>query len=74
LGAGRTKVGDPVDHAVGVVVLTQRGEPVREGQPVLELRHRRGRGLEDAIALCRAAIAIADVPPPRTPLVLAEVR
>jgi pyrimidine-nucleoside phosphorylase/thymidine phosphorylase len=74
LGAGRTRVGDPIDHTVGVVVLAQRGEAVREGQPVLEIRHRAGAGLPEAVALCQGAIVIADAPPPPPPLVLAEVR
>jgi pyrimidine-nucleoside phosphorylase len=74
LGAGRTKVGDPVDHAVGVVVQVQRGELVREGQPVLELCHRGGRGLPDALAVCRAALVIGESAPAQRPAVQAEVR
>jgi pyrimidine-nucleoside phosphorylase len=74
LGAGRAKVGDSVDHAVGVVVQVQRGELVREGQPVLELCHRGGRGLPDALAVCRAALAIGESAPAPRPAVQAEVR
>jgi len=74
LGAGRTKVDDPVDHAVGVIVRIQPGEPVREGQPVLELCHRGGRGLEAALAACRAALAIGESAPAPRPAVQAEVR
>ena len=46
LGAGRSKVGEPVDHGVGAVTLAHVGEQVREGQPMIELHHRGGRGLE----------------------------
>src|SRR5215212_6668914 len=46
LGAGRSKVGEPVDHGVGVVTHVSRGERIEEGEPLLELRHRGGRGLE----------------------------
>jgi pyrimidine-nucleoside phosphorylase len=74
LGAGRTRVGDAVDHAVGVLVLAQEGERVHEGQPVLELCHRGGRGLEEALGLCRAAVAVADAGSARSTTVLAEVR
>ena len=74
LGAGRTKVGDPVDHGVGVILRVQRGEEVQEGQALLELRHRKARGLGEALELCRAAITIGDVPPPPRPKVLGEVR
>jgi thymidine phosphorylase len=74
LGAGRATVTDVVDSGVGILVLARPGDEVREGQPLLELRHRDGRGLDAALAFCREAIAIADAPPPVRPKVLAEVR
>jgi pyrimidine-nucleoside phosphorylase/thymidine phosphorylase len=64
LGAGRARAGDGVDHAVGIDVLAPRGERVVEGQPLLALHHRDGRGLEAALDLCRHAIEIGDEPPP----------
>ncbi|KAK7007718.1 hypothetical protein SK128_005942, partial [Halocaridina rubra] len=39
LGAGRKKVGDPVNHAVGIVLLKVVGERVREGEAWAELHH-----------------------------------
>jgi pyrimidine-nucleoside phosphorylase/thymidine phosphorylase len=60
LGAGRSKVGDPVDHAVGLRMLAARGERVERGQPIVELHHRGGHGLEAARRLCREAIHIAE--------------
>ena len=74
LGAGRTTVGESVDHAVGVVVLAKPGDRVSEGQPVIELHHRDGRGLDTALDLCRAGISIGDAPPVRRDKVLGEVR
>ena len=74
LGAGRARVGEPVDHGVGVVTRVSRGDRIQEGEPLLELRHRGGRGLEVAIKLCRSAIRIADDPPTRRDKVLGEVR
>ena len=73
LGAGRSTVGDAIDHGVGVVVLAKPGDRVTRGQPLVELHHR-GRGVEDALEFCRAAIAIDDEPPPRREKVLGEVR
>jgi pyrimidine-nucleoside phosphorylase len=74
LGAGRSAVGDPVDHAVGIVTLVKPGERVERGQPVLELHHRDGRGLNAALALCDDALSIGDeAPVPRAKL-LGEVR
>ncbi len=74
LGAGRLKVGDPVDHAVGLVTKVALGAHVVAGEPLIELHHRGGRGLERAIELCRAAVTIADEPQPARDKVLGEVR
>jgi pyrimidine-nucleoside phosphorylase len=74
LGAGRLKVGDPVDHAVGLVVKATRGARVVAGQPLVELHHRGGRGLRSAVELCRAAVTISDEPPSHRDKVLGEVR
>src|SRR5678809_1647958 len=63
LGAGRSKVGEPVDHGVGAVTLAHVGDEVREGEPLIELHHRGGRGLDEALILSRGAIAINDHAP-----------
>jgi pyrimidine-nucleoside phosphorylase/thymidine phosphorylase len=74
LGAGRSAVGDPVDHAVGIVTLVKPGDRVERGQPLLELHHRDGRGLGAALVLCGESISIGDeAPVPRAKL-LGEVR
>jgi pyrimidine-nucleoside phosphorylase len=74
LGAGRTKVGEPIDHAVGVILLEKPGARVERGQPLIEIHHRDGRGVNAALALCSDAITIADEPAPRRPVVLGDVR
>jgi pyrimidine-nucleoside phosphorylase len=74
LGAGRTKVGEPIDHAVGVVIEAKPGTQIERGDPIIEIHHRDGRGLNAALALCSDAIAIADEPPPYQPAILGEVR
>jgi pyrimidine-nucleoside phosphorylase/thymidine phosphorylase len=74
LGAGRSRVGEAVDHGVGLVACVSRGARVSAGQPIIELRHRDGRGLDAARALCAAAVIIADEPPPHHEKVLGEVR
>jgi thymidine phosphorylase len=74
LGAGRLKVGDSVDHAVGLVVKVTPGTRVVAGQPLIELHHRGGKGLQAAVELCRAAVAISDEPPSHRDKVLGEVR
>jgi thymidine phosphorylase len=67
-------VSDSIDHAVGVMVLAKPGDKVREGQPLLELHHRGGRGVEAALRMCDEAVAIVDAPPPPRPTVIGEVR
>jgi len=76
LGAGRTVVGEPVDHAVGLRMLVVRGERVEPGQPLVELHHRAGRGLDAARALLREAIQIDDAGGAAAPgdRILGEVR
>jgi pyrimidine-nucleoside phosphorylase len=74
LGAGRTTVGESIDHGVGVVLLAKPGDRVSEGQPLVELHHRDGRGLDAALELCRAGIRIGDAPPAQRDKILGEVR
>ena len=74
LGAGRSRVGDAVDHGVGIVVTTKPGDSVKAGDTLLELHHRGGRNLEAALALCREAISIGDEPPAPRQKILGEVR
>jgi pyrimidine-nucleoside phosphorylase len=74
LGAGRDRVDDPVDPAVGIMVTAKPGDAVRAGAPVLELHYRdRGR-LEAAIRLTSQAITIGDEPPAPGRLIVGEVR
>jgi pyrimidine-nucleoside phosphorylase len=74
LGAGRSQVGEPVDHGVGAVTMVNVGDQVRGGQPLLELHHRGGRGLDEALALSREAFVIDDQPPAARAKILDEVR
>ncbi|HYM26378.1 MAG TPA: thymidine phosphorylase [Vicinamibacterales bacterium] len=74
LGAGRDKVEDPVDPAVGIIVAACQGAAVRSGDPVLELHYRDPARLDAALTLAAQAIAIGDAPPPARKLILDEVR
>ncbi|MGD8603296.1 MAG: thymidine phosphorylase [Anaerolineales bacterium] len=40
LGAGRQKKGDPVDHAVGLIVKHKVGDKVSQGEPLFEIHAR----------------------------------
>ncbi|MGH2627228.1 MAG: thymidine phosphorylase, partial [Anaerolineales bacterium] len=55
LGAGRANKGDPIDHAVGIVVHTKVGDRIAAGAPLFTL-HANDRGrLEEARARVLAA-------------------
>jgi pyrimidine-nucleoside phosphorylase len=67
-------VGQPVDAAVGIMVIRKPGEELRAGDPVLDLYYRDRSRLEDAMELVRQAIQIGDQRPVALPLIAAEVR
>ncbi len=73
LGAGRDRVDDPVDPAVGIIVVAKPGDAVRAGAPVLELYFRDPARLEAALQLAKQAITIDDEPPARSRLIVDEV-
>jgi len=73
LGAGRDRVEQDVDPAVGIIVLAVPGQRVNAGEPVLEVHYRDRPRLEAALPLAEAAIAIGEAPPVARPLILAEV-
>jgi pyrimidine-nucleoside phosphorylase len=74
LGAGRNRVEDAIDHAVGALVLAKRGDAVRAGQPIVELHYRDAGQLETALQLVRSACIIEDQPPLAQPIILETVR
>jgi pyrimidine-nucleoside phosphorylase len=63
LGAGRDRVEDAVDPAVGAVVLARPGQQVKAGDALLELHYCDQARLEAARALLRDACPIEDAPP-----------
>jgi pyrimidine-nucleoside phosphorylase/thymidine phosphorylase len=74
LGAGRSVVGEAIDHAVGARLLVDRGDTVQAGDPLVELHHRDGRGLDAATALCGEAFVIADEGRATYDRIIGEVR
>jgi pyrimidine-nucleoside phosphorylase len=74
LGAGRSKVDDVVDPAVGAVVKAHPGELVAAGDGILELHYRRESDLPAAMELLERAIEIGEEPPDVLPLIVDVVR
>ncbi len=73
LGAGRDRVVDPVDPAVGIMVVAKPGDAVRAGDPVLEMHFRDRAKLDAATRLTSRAITIGDQPPAERRLIVGEV-
>ena len=74
LGAGRNKVDDVVDPAVGAMVLAHPGDELKAGDPILELHYRREGDLGAALDLLSRAIEMSDEPPVLMPLIVEQVR
>jgi pyrimidine-nucleoside phosphorylase len=73
LGAGRDRVEDPVDPAVGIMLAAKPGDEVRTGSPILELHYRNPSKLEAALALTARAIEIGETRPMDKPIFVDEV-
>jgi pyrimidine-nucleoside phosphorylase len=68
LGAGRAQKGDPVDHAVGLMIHRKVGDKVEKGEPLFTI-HANQAGLKDEVkARVAAAHAFSDDPVPPLPL------
>ncbi len=74
LGAGRARKEDPVQAAAGIICHAKPGEPVRAGDPLLELRTDTEAAIPGALAVLDGAYAVANSAPDRGPLVLETIR
>jgi len=74
LGAGRAKKGDPIDHAVGIVVHHKVGDWVEAGQPLFTLHANHEPLLEEARQQVLNAHLWSETPVPPLPLFYGVVR
>ena len=74
LGAGRNRVDEAVDPAVGILIKAKPGTQVSAGDAVLELHYRDAAKLDAALVLARRAITIGDAPPVLRAIIVGEVR
>lgn len=58
LGSGRERIGDAIDHGVGVVLHRKIGDYVQAGDPFAEVHYRHERHLEGALAYVDSAFTI----------------
>jgi pyrimidine-nucleoside phosphorylase len=68
LGAGRAKKGDPIDHAVGVVLQAKIGDEVKRGEPLLTIHANDGQKLVQAQEKLLAAYTWSKEPVQAPPL------
>ena len=69
LGGGRARKGDPIDHAVGVVLSKKIGDYVSEGESLLAIHASDGQRLADARRRLLDAYSWSDEPVERPPLI-----
>jgi pyrimidine-nucleoside phosphorylase len=68
-GAGREKVGEPVDPHAGIDFHARRGARIEKGQPLATLYATSPGLLAEPVVLLKQAISISKAPPPAGPLV-----
>jgi len=73
LGAGRARKEDPVSASAGVVLHRRPGDPVRAGEPLLELRTEDPGRIPAAREVIEGAVAVAAAAPSRTPLIIDRI-
>lgn len=69
LGGGRVRLGDEIDPAVGLVFPVPEAAAVSSGEVLIEVHHRGGRGLEQALEHLSGAALVGEPFEP-APLVL----
>ena len=73
LGAGRARKQDPVDHAVGVVLVHKVGDLVEQGAPLARVLGRDREAVARAVDEVGAAYVIGDEPFVRPQLLIETI-
>jgi thymidine phosphorylase len=73
LGAGRSRMEDGVDPAVGVELFARRGASLRRGEPIAEVHARTEDAAQGMIVRLQAAYEFGEEQPEDLPLVLRRV-
>ena len=70
MGGGRKKLGDQIDHSVGLQFLVKVGDRIENGQPVAQIFCNDSKISQTASELVSLSIGTSPVEPAPTPLVL----
>jgi len=73
MGGGRVRADQAIDHAVGFTRVAAVGAEVGPARPLCLVHARTAAQAEAAAAEFRAAVTIADAPPPPAPVVLERI-
>ena len=74
LGAGRATKDDAIDPEVGLKMQVRLGDSIKEGEELGRLFINRRENCERAANLVRESVAVADQPPPMSPLIHDRIR
>ena len=73
LGGGRRHADDAIDPSVGLTGFVDVGQPIRSGEPLCLVHAASDADADEAIALIRRAVRIADRAPPGKPAIMERV-
>jgi len=73
LGAGRNRVEDTIDFAVGIMLCVKPGDRIETGAPLFDVHFRDRTSLSKAAALLDRSVTIDDERPAERPLIVGEV-
>lgn len=73
LGAGRNRVEDVIDPAVGAKLLAKPGDELKIGDPLVELHYRSDVWVPPAVELVRSACKFSTQPPDPQPIILETI-
>lgn len=73
LGAGREKIGDTIDPAVGIQVIKKKGEWVQQGDTLAIIHANNIRLIASAAERLQTCYQLSDTTPPQAPLIIDTV-
>ena len=74
MGAGRLSMEDVIDPGAGLYLHKKVGDPVKKGEPILDLYGKNVEDLEDVIQDLEGALAYSKSPVERPTLIYREVK
>jgi pyrimidine-nucleoside phosphorylase len=73
LGAGRSKIGDPVDHTAGIILKAKTGDRISKGDILAVMKTNKKEAIGPAAALFLKSLSVSAAAPEKKPLIYAHV-